>query len=419
MARLFSLSHYRLPTDPVQRGMLLSIIEGCAFTVWAGAVQGNYLTGAALHLGAGGVALGLLGALPSLATMLQIVCAPFVLGLEKRRTFLAAFSGMQRIGACLAGLAALWLLPPKAALIVFVACQMLAWALMAPPTVVWHGYMTDLVPVEIRGRYFARRAAWCGLVGMLAVMAYGAILDIWSGTAGFTALYLLALLAAVVNLGCWFLHPELPAGETRSARPFWETVRIPLTTPGPHRVAALFFCAWAFAQGLAAPFYPVALMQKLGLSFSEVSVLATVTSLTGITTSGYWGRLHDRIGQVRTIGVLTAMLASVPFLFLLAGFGGWPVLLVAHLLQGTAAVGLGLATQTLTMRLAPMQDRGTYFAFFAAASGITGFLTPALVGALTSRYLDVLFLASAAICALLSLVWRLRVKADLQQGLNT
>jgi MFS family permease len=396
--------------------MFFSIIEACTFNVWASAVGGSYLTGMAVYLGAGGFALGILGSLGALSTMLQLVSAPFVVGIDWRRNFLALFSALQRFCGAFAGIIALLILPsnPKLALIVFVGLNMLAWAFMAPSTVVWQGYMTDLVPAEIRGRYFAKRNAWSTVATMIVVLVYGTMLDHWKGEAGFWLLYVAAFVGAAMNLGAWFLLPELPPGEIRSTRPFWESIRIPMAKPGPHRTVTLFFAAWAFAQGLAAPFYSVALVQKLHISFGLISVLATIASLTTIVAAQFWGRMQDRIGQHRAISLLALMHVFVPLLYIGGKVGGFWILVAAHMLQGIAGSGMGLANTTINMHLAPLEDRGSYFAFFAAAGGLTGFVTPVLVGPLTSQYLNVLFVISAASCLVLSLVWRMVIQPRME-----
>lgn len=419
MARPLELS--RIRHDKHQRGMFFSIVEACTFSIWSSAVGGSFLTGIALYLGAGGLTLGIMGAVGSMSTMLQLICAPFVVGLAWRRNFLALFSGLQRFCGAFSGLLALALFPshPQLALVLFVAMQLLAWAFMAPSTVVWQSYMTDLVPAGVRGRYFALRNAWATVATMGVVLLYGAMLDRWPGEQGFHYLYWAALLGAALNLGAWFLlPPDIPSGEVRSSRPFWESIKIPLSKPGPHRTITFFFAAWAFGQSLAAPFYSVALVQKLGISFGRISVLGTVASLTAIVAAQFWGRLHDRLGQHKAISVLALLHVFVPLLYLAAHWGGWWVLVAVHVLQGIAGSGMGLANQTINMQLAPLEDRGSYFAFFAAAGGLVGFVTPILVGPLTDRYLDGLFLLSACVSAALSLVWRTAIQPRIEAHLK-
>jgi MFS family permease len=400
----------RVASDPVERGMQASILEASFFTIWAGAVTGNYLMATALYRGASGVALGVLGGLAPLATMLQLISAPLVLGRNDQRTVIANLSGLQRFSAAAAGLIALWLMPSPAAVWVFVALHVFAWACMAPATVLWQGYMTDLVPERMRGGFFSRRHIWGQLAGISAVLLYGVLLERLPGARGFAVLSACALVAAALNYGAWTLHPDLPPGDARPREGFWATIRVPLSRPGPHRVASLYFAAWAFAQGLAVPFFPVALVRMLDLSLGTVSLLATTAAIASILSARAWGRWLDRAGQGDVLSLATGVLAVVPALLLAARIGGLPVLAVAYLLFGAGSVGYGLSYQTLNMRLAPKEGRGAYFAFFAAMGGITGFLTPVVAGPFTDRYLSTLLVAATVLSLLLWAAWQVRVR---------
>ncbi|MCG0237721.1 MAG: MFS transporter [Firmicutes bacterium] len=410
-----SLSDLRSPhrRDPRRWGMLVSAVEGCSFNVWMTAMSGNFLTGLALFLGAGGLVIGVLGSLPALATLLQVVAAPLVAGLERRREFMALLCGIQRMGAPLAGLVALWLGPSPAALALLVAAHLLGWLCMAPAVVVWQGYMSDLVPPEIRGRYFAARYAWGLAVSTAATLTFGAVLDYWQGATGFRILSGIALVAGAANVLLWLLHPQVPQAERRQERPFWEALRVPLARPGVHRRVAGFLAAWAFAQGLAVPFYPMVLLDHLGLSFSAVSWLNTAATLLAAAALRYWGRRQDQVGPGRNVGVLTGMLAAAPLLMVAARYAGWPVLVAAQVLHGVAFNAMTVAQQTLTMELAPTSERAAYFGLFAAASGLTGFLTPVLAGPLADHHWASLFAGAGLASAALSLLWRARIGSAL------
>lgn len=400
----------RYADDPIRRGMIGSTIEGSLFQVWFSAVSGNFLTGMALYLGAGGLTLGVLGSTPHMATMLQLVFAPAVGRLHRRRLAIALFTGLQRFGSAIAGLVALSLYPSPWAVSVFVVLFTLSWVFVAPGVLIWQGYMGDLVPPEIRGSYFAGRVTWSTASAMLMVLLYGAVLDRWPGHPGFELLYIGALIGAALNFGSFWLQPELPPREQPVRRPVWDVLRAPLRQPGPPRTAALFFGAWAFAQGMSVPFFPLLLMDRLGLSFSQVSVLATIASAAAIVTLRFVGRLQDRVGEARVISSLTGTLGLAPALLLLGGAGGWPVLILAHLLVGVSQTALQVSIYTLNLRLFPASDRSTYFAFFAALAGSAGFVTPILAGPFTGGRLEELFLLSALLSLALALLWHLRLR---------
>ncbi|MGE5674307.1 MAG: hypothetical protein ACM3XM_10525, partial [Mycobacterium leprae] len=94
----------------------------------------------------------------------------------------------------------------------------------------------------------------------------------------------------------------------------------------------------------------------------------------------------------------------------LSGAGGLPILVVASIIQGTAGNGMGLANQTLNMKLAPENNRAAYFGFFAIAGGLAAFATSVVAGPLTSHFLNGLMLTSAIVSGALSIFWYARLK---------
>jgi hypothetical protein len=333
-----------------------------------------------------------------------------VRGVRSPRNGIAIFAGLHRVVAALAGLVALALYPSPAALPVFVGLHVLSWASLPPASVLWQGFMTDLVPLSVRGTYFSRRHVYSQVVGISSILVYGVVLDRLPGAPGFLVLSLCALIAALLNTGAWWLHPDLPPGEARTRLGFLQTVRLPLSRPGPHRTISFFLAAWAFAQGLAVPFYPVALVRMLGLSFGTVSLLVTLSAVAGMVFARAWGRNLDRVGEGPVLGLVTGMAAAVPVVLLAGRVVGLPAVVAAYLIFGVAAVGYGLAYQTLNMSLAPREDRGAFFAFFAAMGGTAGFLTPILAGPLSDRNLPALLVASAVLSATLSALWYFRIR---------
>lgn len=391
--------------DWVRRGMFMSVVEACLFAVWFNLVGGNFMTGLALHLGAGGFELGLLGALPPLTMLVQVLSAPYVAGVRYRRRFIMVLAAIQRCLWAGAGLVAL-ALPAGTGLRVYLIMFTLSWVAVAPVVVAWQSYMSDVVPLEVRGRYMGLRQALHTSTGMVALLAGGALLDLFPGATGFRVLGVLALAAALGNTFAWGLHPDVPPADAPAPRrPFWATILAPLRRPGPHRRSLLFFALWAFAQNLAVPFYSVALIQDLGLSFSAASLLTGAAAAATVLTSQVWGRLVDRRGEGRVAGALMLLLASVPVLFTSARWLGWPVLLLAHVLHGSAFGGMQLATLSLNMKLAPGQDRSVSLAAFGAAGGLAGFLSPLLAGPLTAGHLGMLFTAASLLSAAVAAVW--------------
>ena len=62
------------------------------------------------------------------------------------------------------------------------------------------------------------------------------------------------------------------------------------------RRAALFFGLWTFGVGLAGPLYSVFMLDRLQISYTEVSIFNALFMLTSIAGYRLWAGLIDRFG---------------------------------------------------------------------------------------------------------------------------
>ncbi len=160
-----------------RRALRLGIINGSLWAVGSGLTSGSVIQYLAHDLGADGLRLSLILAAPSFIGLLRIL-APAAI---------ETFGGAKR--ACLvllsasyllaAGLPAIGSIPREHALaaLVALACthQLLDY-LGAVALWTWFG---DLVPLRIRGRYFARRQMWQLILLLPTLLAGGYFADVW------------------------------------------------------------------------------------------------------------------------------------------------------------------------------------------------------------------------------------------------
>ena len=76
-------------------------------------------------------------------------------------------------------------------------------------SVSWMSWMSDLIPKEIRGRFFARRDIAARIVGMLLVVLAGRFIDYWNNaysansviqSYGFTILFTVGTIAGFISI---------------------------------------------------------------------------------------------------------------------------------------------------------------------------------------------------------------------------
>ncbi|HLV80147.1 MAG TPA: hypothetical protein VKT32_07670, partial [Chthonomonadaceae bacterium] len=211
-------SHESAPRElsrlEILQGLRISTWEGSFSTIHATLTTGAFLTGFALWLGANNLVMGLITAIPTLAGLIQIVASYLAERQPERKTFTAWTATSGR---------ALWLgilllplfLPHSAALAGFLALYTLSFILLNIPVPAWTSWMSDLVPPDHRGRYFARRSRIAGIVGIVVGLPAAWFLDLatrrhpWSGL-GFGALFGTAVLAGLASFACLMRQPEPP-----------------------------------------------------------------------------------------------------------------------------------------------------------------------------------------------------------------
>ena len=405
--------------DPAarERAMRLMVAEGATAWIIVSLLQGNFLTGLLLHLGAAPYVVGIAVGLPLLATLAQLPGGFLVYRVRALVPFMAWIFGLHRFIWAAAGLLAL-ALPRAWAVPVYLGMLLVSFVLAGAGSPAWQSMSAEVVPLERRGAYFGRRSSILQTAVVITTLSAGALVD-WLGQGwGFAALYGLAGAVTVVNVVLLRAHPEPPRQQSAPGI----SLRTPLRQRD-FRAAIIVFAVWNFCQSLAVPYFSVRMIRDMHLAYTLMSAMATLAGLATVLVMSTWGRWVDRAGEDRVIATVLPATALVPLGWLLAGWGGIPLLAVLHLIQATSLAGLQFTFFTLSMRLAPQQGRALYLATFTAAGGLAGGLAPLLsgwlareslpprwhLGLLTGDRLDAIFWLAGAVSLVFALWWLRRV----------
>lgn len=367
--------------------MRLSIIEGSFAVQYVSLTTATILVGFLLALGASAFQIGLAAALPLLGGVFQ------PLGSELIRRM----KGWRK-GICVGGVlldAALWLvtitacvvLPPKTALLVTLVVLALQQIGINPSALAWTSWMTDLIPPDVRGRFFARRNVVIFGLGAITAVVAGQLIDrignneLWS----FLVAFAIGMLARTTS--AWFLskQPEPFPAEHESSTLLRRMIT-PFLDP-MYRKYLNFTIWWEFSFYLASPFFAVYMLQQLEVTFGTVAVLAGLTTAANLLTQQYWGRLSDRFGNQQVLRLTCLILTLEPLLWIFTGTStaGYVLIVVLHLLGGAASAGMLLANANLMMGLAPLKDQTSFFAIRGATRGIFAAAGPILGGVLLDQ----------------------------------
>ncbi|HYO56039.1 MFS transporter [Archangium sp.] len=367
----------------LRRSLRASVAEGVVAECVMACAGGAAITGWALYLGCGPFWVGLLGALPFLAQLMQLPGAWLTTRFGARRMALLTVALSRQAFLPLVVLPFLPVSPEtKRGVLVAVAAAHHGLGILCNNA--WVTWMGDLVPSRVRGRYFGRRTAISTLTGALATFTTGTLLDgarasertgLALAALAFTACVLGALSTALMALKHDPARHPLP-GTFRAAR-----VLQPLRDAPARRLLA-YGMAWNAALGLAGPFFTLYLLKDLKLGFTLVALQGSSTAIARMLAAPLWGRLIDRFGARPVLRACVLGLVLSPVLWVLAGPERWWPIALDALLGGVLLSGHGLAAFALPLAVAPARERPFYHAAFAMTGGASFALASAAAGAL-------------------------------------
>src|SRR6266851_2872634 len=373
----------RLRTDDqsaVRRSLRISTAEGLVAELVGACASGGAITGWALYLGLTPVLVGVLGALPFAAQVVQVPSAWLTRVHGSRRTALWTIGVARQLPLVLVILP--WLPVPETAQRTILLAVAAASSLLAVAgNNAWTSWMGELVPDRVRGRYFGRRTAFCALGSTLGALGAGLALDHARPGAGAGALLALASCAFGAITVALLRRQHEPRAHLVPPEPTLADALRPWTEPAA-RGALTFHIAWAAACGLAAAFYPIHMIANLRMGFACMALYNGAIAAVRMLTAPLWGRALDRVGARPVLVACCFGLSVSPVIWLFPREDVlWPLALDA-VLCGVLLAGQGLASFSLPLNLSSRGTRPFHLAAFAAAAGIATGLASAAGGAL-------------------------------------
>lgn len=370
-----------------------ALVKDAAWASMVGALYGGViLVGFALELGATPWHIGLLAAIPFLAQLAQLPAIALIERLRQRRKIAVTAVSASRL--IIAALALVALIPDRAsALYTLLAAQVVITVFGSVGGCSVNSWLHQLLARDGLGALFSRRLFWSTVLASAGAMSAGYLVQHWPGAERLHAYALSFLVAGMVGfISSYYLAtvPEPVMVRTGPPTPLAEMLGAPFRDAGFRRVI-VFMASWNFASNLAGPFVTVYLLQQLAYGMGTVTTLWIASQIANALTMYLWGRISDRLSNKGILAVALpayfASLIALPFSVIPHPHSfTLPLLYLIHVVMGTAAGGIALATGNLGLKLAP-QGRGTaYLAAVGLAGATAGGLASISGGALADWF---------------------------------
>jgi MFS family permease len=350
---------------------------------------GIFLTGFAVALGASHFMIGLMAALPASVSILHVY-GSYKIGRRKiRKQYCVRYALSARIA--LIGVSAvpfLYFLGLNYLRMPFLFLFLvLFYGLSTLSLINWLSWMYDLVPLENRGRYFAKRHIIVTATGLIVGVLGGRIIDYLSPLGekvdglGFSVLFLAASMIGLLSI--YLLKKmEEPVYQTADIEySFMQAIRLPFKDRNFTRLL-VFRAWWEFSVWMAAPFFIVFMIVEARFSFTFIASLTAVSGLTNILTAKYWGIMSDRYGHKPVLFISTFVKVFFPLPWFFVTGDTYFLLVAVYFLSGLFDSGLNLASTNIGFRLAPGKYHHMYLAVYTVVAGVMSGVGPLIGGVL-------------------------------------
>jgi MFS family permease len=373
-------------TEQLRRSLVLSQKESFASSLMTGAFD-QFVTAFAIFLGASSVQIGWLTALPQLiGGGFQLIAVWFGQWIRRHRLIVVSAA----VQSAALGVIAMLAIPAFQsssltimlfALVVFHVCA----NLIMPH---WRAWMGQLVPDQIRGRFFSRRSRIAMLTSFLTFLLGGLLLTFFESLAmtwlGFLLLFVIALLGRAASTRLLSkmhdAHTQPTLGERHSLSQSFKHLYL-LWGDEDFRRFSFFMAGIQCVVAMSAPFFAVYMLRDLGFNYLQFTMSTGSSILIQFILLPFWGKVCDRKGNRYVMAIGASIIPLIPVLWLFSD--NLYYIICIQMLGGAAWSGFTLASANY------LYDQKPRHIHFASYSAIHSSLTALAVciGALAGGYI--------------------------------
>jgi MFS family permease len=237
-------------------------------------------------------------------------------------------------------------------------------------------WLANLVPSEKMGRYLSWRSVIAGIIYLTVYNIMGFTLYKSTGNVfnGYAIVIVIAFLASVFS--------TLFYSSIRSPAPVTKSQTVPTTTflgflKGARKehlgTFILFISLFMFAVNLSGPLGLCYMQSDLKFNYMTITLVVSCEYVARVLSLNFWGKLVDKSGSLRVLGMVCHLIPFGPILWLFSG--NIVYLCMCQLFTGTVWAAFDLCTQTFIYKSTQPEQRLHYIVYyrslttFAAALG--------------------------------------------------
>ncbi len=333
--------------------------------------------------------IGVYSVIIYLASFAQIIALQLLSNRYKPKTICFYFSLIARIILLYLGI--MLITNPEIKPLTILFFFMIFYVFSNISSIAFNYWMYHLIPVNIRGRFFASRMKVAIIVANILALALTAYLNVELASGNYASYNYLPMIASLIGLtGLIFLYKVRQAKFIHPTRLSLNTIKKIFRIDVMKKHIKSIFLLY-FAISMVAPFYTYYLLVKIGISILNIVILNTISQIALILFVNRWGELVDKYG-IKPVLRFNAYLYILTFLIWpfttlpSRYFLSIPLLLLIFIVIGIAGGGLNLSANLISYKL--LRDKDTAYGITANNISIS---LGSLLGSLTGTLLTIPF----------------------------
>ncbi|OYT31693.1 hypothetical protein B6U93_03170 [Candidatus Woesearchaeota archaeon ex4484_78] len=338
-----------------------------------------YLIAYALALGASNAIIGLLGAMPHIATILTQITGATLVQHFKRKHINVVLGLASRLW-WIAIIAAPYIFTqPIIPIIIFFLLVNIGTTLTTPA---WASLIADTVPEKHRGEFVGKRYTYIGIFGITATTIGGLWLQQFpkQSPTGFAIMFAFGTIIGIISviiLGK-IKEPPYKDHEPHKLKEFF-------TLKGELKKYTLFGLIFNFGYMFASPFFAVYILKNLGVEYEYFGILVAISTLARVISAKTAGKIIDKYGYKKTamIGVIGTGL--IPLVYLIITQQTLWLLIPAQIIAGISWAITDIAVFNLLISIASPEKQAMQIAEYTFYTAIALATAPILGGIISDN----------------------------------
>lgn len=373
--------------EELRRGLKSVIADGVMSHLMGVLTGGVFLVAIAMKLGASNFQIGLLAAIPPLMQLVQLPAVFLIEKIRSRKTVAVYSALIARFGFLLIALSP-FLFSPSLGLAILIISVLFYSGFGGIGGCAWNSWMRDLIPEDQMGSFFSGRLRIATILGVLVSLLASMFLDLWKRYFPDVEIYAYSGLFAagflVGLIGVIYLSKTPETAMRVEKKEFLSLIAQPFKDVNFRRLM-FSLGSWSFAVNLAAPFFTVYMLSRLGLGLSMIVALSIVSQVFNFTFLSLWGKWADKFsnksvlavsGPLFMLSILAWTFTTMPEKYFLT----LPLLIIIHIVMGIATAGVTIASGNIGLKLAPKGQATAYLATNTLVNSFAAGVAPILGG---------------------------------------